>query len=167
MPEIPFELEGEHGFLPSLKERLKQKRHSVILVAEGAGQNLFDAGEKKFDASGNERLNDIGLLLKGRISEYLRKENIPASIKYIDPSYIIRSTEPTRNDSIFCMQLAQKAVHAGMSGKTDLVIGYFKSEFTHLPIKVATSRRQVLSSESELWLSVLESTGQRMRYTKD
>jgi len=167
VPEIPFELEGEHGFLPSLKERLKQKRHSVILVAEGAGQNLFDEGEKKFDASGNERLNDIGLLLKGKISEYLKKENISASIKYIDPSYIIRSTEPTRNDSIFCMQLAQKAVHAGMSGKTDLVIGYFKSEFTHLPIKVATSRRQVLSSESELWLSVLESTGQRMRYTKD
>jgi len=160
VPEVPFELDGPSGFLQSLKKRLLHKRHSVILVAEGAGQKYFNEKEKTFDASGNEKLNDIGLFLKGKIAEYLKKENISFSIKYIDPSYIIRSTEPTQNDSIFCMQLAQRAVHAGMSGKTDIVVGYFKGEFIHLPIEVATSRRQVLSPESDIWLSVLETTGQ-------
>jgi 6-phosphofructokinase 1 len=160
VPEVPFQLEGEHGLLHELKDRLLTRHHAVILVAEGAGQYFFEGRDKHFDASGNEKLSDIGLYLKERIVEYLKKENVKFSIKYIDPSYIIRSTEPTPNDSIFCMQLAQRAVHAGMSGKTDIVMGYFNGEFTHLPIGVATSRRQILSSDSELWLSVLESTRQ-------
>jgi 6-phosphofructokinase 1 len=160
VPEVPFKLEGEHGLLCEIKERLLTRHHSVILVAEGAGQSFFEGRDKHFDASGNEKLFDIGLFLKEQISEYLKKENIRSSIRYIDPSYIIRSTEPTPNDSIFCMQLAQRAVHAGMSGKTDIVMGYFNGEFTHLPINVATSSRQILSADSELWLSVLESTRQ-------
>jgi 6-phosphofructokinase 1 len=166
VPEIPFSLEGEKGLFALLKERLLKRHHSVILIAEGAGQELFKNAEKYYDASGNEKLNDIGLYLKEKITEYLKKEKVKFSIKYIDPSYIIRSTEPTPNDSIFCMQLAQRAVHAGMSGKTDIVIGHFNGEFTHLPINVATSSRQKLSSASDLWLSVLESTVQPSNFNK-
>ena len=97
----------------------------------------------------------------------MAKENIPTSIKYIDPSYIIRSTPPTPNDSIFCLQLAQRAVHAGMSGKTNIVVGYYNDEFVHLPIDVAVSERKQLESDSELWLSVLESTGQPITFLND
>lgn len=164
IPEVPFDLEGEKGFLNAVKQRLTRSNHAVILVAEGAGQNYFENMEKRFDASGNEKLHDIGLFLKDKIKEYLAKENIPTSIKYIDPSYIIRSTEPTPNDSIFCLQLAQKAVHAGMAGKSDIVIGYYNGEFIHLPVEVAVSKRKVLDPESELWLSVLEATGQSMSF---
>jgi 6-phosphofructokinase 1 len=166
VPEVPFEFDGAEGLLATIADRLVKKRHAVILLAEGAGQQYFDGKDKSFDASGNEKLNDIGLLLKDKISAYLKQQKIAFSIKYIDPSYIIRSTEPTPNDSIFCMKLAQKAVHAGMSGKTDIVIGYFNGEFIHLPIKVASSSRQVLTPTSDLWLSVLESTRQPSQFKK-
>ncbi len=164
VPEIPFELQGDNGFLRCLKKRLLRSRHAVILVAEGAGQYFFQSNDKKYDPSGNEKLDDIGLYLKNEIKDYLAKENIPTSIKYIDPSYIIRSTAPTANDAIFCLQLAQKAVHAGMAGKTGIVVGHFKGEFTHLPIEVATSKRKTLDPDSELWMSVIDATGQQMNF---
>lgn len=167
VPEIKFELDGEKGFLAALKKRFQHSNHAVILVAEGAGQEYFENMEKKYDPSGNEKLNDIGLFLKDKIKEYLASEGISTSVKYIDPSYIIRSTPPTPNDSIFCLQLAQRAVHAGMSGKTDIVIGYLGGEYVHLPIKLAISERKMLEPESELWLSVLDSTGQPISFIND
>lgn len=164
IPELPFDLEGPNGFFEYIKKRLDKANHAVILVAEGTGQHLFENADDSFDNSGNKKLHDIGIYLKEKLKEYLKKNNIDSSIKYIDPSYIIRSMPPTPNDSIFCLQLAQNAVHAGMSGKTGLVIGYVDGEFIHLPIEVAVSKRKVLHPESELWLSVLESTGQPMTF---
>lgn len=167
IPEVPFELEGSKGLLENIKKRLLKSHHAVILIAEGAGQNLFEGMEKKFDKSGNVILNDIGVYLKDKIKEYFTEQNITATIKYIDPSYIIRSTEPTANDSLFCLQLAQRAVHAGMCGKTNIVIGHHNGEFIHIPIEVAISKRKVIDPESELWLSVLETTGQPMKFKKN
>jgi len=164
IPEIPFELYGEKGFLNILKKRMLKSHHAVILVAEGAGQELFKDNNVEYDASGNKKLDDIGLFLKCKIKEYFENEKIPVSIKYIDPSYIIRSTAPTPNDSVFCLKLAQMAVHAGMSGKTNIVIGYHNGEFIHLPIDIAVSKRKLVDPESELWLSVLESTGQPINF---
>ncbi len=166
IPEIPFKLHGENGFLNALKKRLNHNKHAVILVAEGAGQDLVESTESSFDASGNKKLFDIGLFLQNEIKTYFKKENIPITIKYIDPSYIIRSTSTTANDSIFCFQLAQRAVHAGMSGKTGIVVGYYRNEFIHIPISVAVSKRQTIDPESELWLSVLETTGQPIKFTE-
>lgn len=160
IPEVKFKLEGENGFFEHLKKRLIKKNHAVILVAEGAGQDLFEGQDTGVDASGNKKLVDIGIYLKDKIKEYFALNNIPADVKYIDPSYIIRSTPPTPNDAVFCLQLAQRAVHAGMSGKTDIVIGYLNGEFIHLPIEIAISKRNTIDPESELWLSVLETTGQ-------
>jgi 6-phosphofructokinase 1 len=160
IPEVRFELRGANGFFAALKKRMTIKDHAVILVAEGAGQNLFSEKDQKYDASGNKKLDDIGVFLKDEIKKYFDEEKIPISIKYIDPSYIIRSTAPTPNDALFCLQLAQMAVHAGMSGKTGCVIGHYNGEFIHLPIKAAISKRKTIDPESELWLSVLESTGQ-------
>lgn len=160
IPEVPFTLEGKGGFLEVLKERMNEKNHAVILVSEGAGQNLFKSKKENFDKSGNLKLNDIGIFLKYKIEEYFQNQKISVTVKYIDPSYIIRSTPPTPNDSVFCLQLAQRAVHAGMSGKTNLVIGCHAGQFIHLPIEMAISKRKTIDPESELWLSVLETTGQ-------
>ncbi len=161
VPEIPFDLEGEYGLFNILKKRLEARRHAVIVIAEGAGQHFFGpAGSRGKDSSGNEKLGDIGVYLKERISEYFKSINFKANLKYIDPSYIIRSAPPIPSDAIFCSQLAQNAVHAGMAGKTDLIVGIWNNHFSHVPISIATQMRKIIDPESTLWLNVTEATGQ-------
>jgi 6-phosphofructokinase 1 len=161
IPEMPFSLEGEKGFLNQLEKRLLLRKHAVIVVSEGVGQDYVnDPKNPQYDPSGNLKLGDIGVYLKERIKEHMKKKKIPTTVKYLDPSYSIRSRAPTPNDSIFCSQLAQMAVHAGMSGRTGMVVGYFNGQFTHLPMKVATMKRKKVDLESQLWLSILELTGQ-------
>lgn len=161
IPEMEFNIEGETGFLRMVEKRLLLRKHAVIVVSEGVGQKyVTDPANPRKDASGNAKLGEIGIFLKERLKEHLAGKKIPTNIKYLDPSYSIRSRAPTANDSIFCSQLAQMAVHAGMSGRTGMVVGYFNGQFTHLPIQVATSKRKKIDLESSLWLSVLELTGQ-------
>lgn len=161
IPEVPFGLEGEGGLFKLLEDRLRKRGHAVIIVAEGAGQNYVVDASAKHDASGNLVLGDIGIFLKDSIKEYFKKRtDIYVNMKYIDPSYLVRAVPANANDSIFCMQLAQNAVHAGMAGKTGIIIGLWHGQFTHVPIHLAASRRKQLSPEDPLWLSVLEGTGQ-------
>lgn len=161
VPEMEFDLYGENGFFDHLKKRLLRRQHSVIVVAEGAGQFLFGKdGEVEHDASGNVKHRDIGVFLLEKMKEHYAKEKFPVTIKYIDPSYIIRSTAANANDSKFCSQLAQNAVHAAMAGHTDFVVGYWNNVFTLLPTPLAISERKKINLDSELWWSVLEATGQ-------
>jgi 6-phosphofructokinase 1 len=160
IPEISFDLYGQRGFLRILRKRLEERHHAVVVVAEGAGQDFFDKSEQVKDASGNIKHKDIGIFLKEKISEEFTNKNFPHSIRYIDPSYIIRSTPANPNDSKFCNLLAQNAVHAAMAGKTDFVIGHWNNLFTLLPIPLATARRKRIDINSELWWNVLEATGQ-------
>jgi 6-phosphofructokinase 1 len=160
IPELNFSLNSEKGFLQSLKQRVKERSHSLIIVGEGAGQFLFKDQPIETDASGNVKFKDIGIFLKNTISEFFKKEGIACTIKYIDPSYIIRSAAANASDSRFCIQLAQQAVHAAMSGKTDAVVGYWNQNFTLLPISAAVRERKQIDIEGELWWSVLETTGQ-------
>jgi 6-phosphofructokinase 1 len=160
VPEISFDLYGPRGFLKVLRKRLEKKHHAVVVVAEGAGQELFESGENKKDASGNTLHKDIGVFLKGKIKEEFDTKEFPYSIKYIDPSYIIRSAPANPNDSKFCTLLAQNAVHAALAGKTDFVVGYWNNEFTLLPIPMAVANRKKIDVEGELWWNVLEATGQ-------
>ena len=132
----------------------------MIVVAEGAGQYLFEDKSREADASGNLKHKDIGLLLKDKITEEFESKKFPFTIKYIDPSYIIRSAPANANDSKFCSLLAQNAVHAAMAGKTGFVIGNWNSQFTLLPIPATISKRKKIDMESEEWWNVLESTGQ-------
>ncbi|HOK41040.1 MAG TPA: ATP-dependent 6-phosphofructokinase [bacterium] len=162
IPELEFDLEGEKGFLKCLEKRILARNHAVILVSEGAGQFLFNDKKVEYDASGNVKYQDIGLFLKEQISNYFKKLNIPISLKYIDPSYIIRSAPANANDSKFCSQLAQNAVHGAMAGKTGFVVGICNHKFTYLPIPLAVKERKKISLESELWWQVLEATGQPM-----
>lgn len=165
IPEMAFDLYGPNGFLRVLRKRLEAKHHALIVVAEGAGQFLFESENTGKDASGNKRYNDIGLYLKEKIEEEFKAKNFPFVMKYIDPSYIIRSAPAIANDSKFAIQLAQNAVHAAMAGRTGFVIGNWHNEFTILPIPLATRKRKTVNLEGELWYNVLESTGQPVRMT--
>jgi 6-phosphofructokinase 1 len=159
IPEMDFDLDGEKGFLTVLKKRLERKQHAVIVVAEGAGQFFFEGNDEK-DASGNKKYEDIGLYIRDKIKEYFQSIDFPFTMKYIDPSYMLRNAPANANDSKFCFQLAQNAVHAAMAGRTDFVVGYWKHDFTLLPISLATKERKKVNLEGQLWWSVLEATGQ-------
>jgi len=160
VPEVDFDLEGPNGFLTLLFKRLERRHHAVIIVAEGAGQKFFDKDKLGYDASGNKDLGDIGALLRSEINSYSKKNKIPVQVKYIDPSYTIRSKEANSTDAIYCLQLAQNAVHAAMAGKTNLLIGHLHEHFTNLPIDTAVSKRKSLDPNSPLWMNVIEATGQ-------
>ncbi|HCY86221.1 MAG TPA: ATP-dependent 6-phosphofructokinase [Desulfobacteraceae bacterium] len=160
IPEEEIHLYGKNGFLQALERRLVQRKHAVVIVAEGAGQNFFEDKEKKYDESGNIKLQDIGLFLKDKITQYFKSKEIPISLKYIDPSYIIRSLPANANDSVFCGLLGRDAVHAGMAGKTNLLISYWNNHYVHVPMAASAGRRKSLDPEGRLWQSVLETTGQ-------
>lgn len=166
IPEMDFDLDGEKGFLTVLKKRLEKKQHAVIVVAEGAGQSFFENNNDK-DASGNKKYEDIGLYIRDKIKEEFTASNFPFTLKYIDPSYILRSTPANANDSKFCFQLAQNAVHAAMAGRTDFVVGVWQTAFTILPISLATKKRKRVNLEGSLWGSVLEATGQPVSMKND
>ncbi len=156
IPEVPFSMSV---FLETLKKRLEQRKHAVIVVAEGAGQDLFsEAGER--DASGNAKFRDIGIYLRDAIKEYFKNIDMEVNLKYIDPSYMIRSLPANPHDSAFCLLLGHNAVHAGMAGRTGMVVGYWNNLFTHVPISLAVSRRKKIDPRDWLWNSVLASTGQ-------
>ena len=160
VPEVPFELEGEHGFLAALQRRLENREHAVIVVAEGAGQDLLANSPDECDASGNRKLGDIGPFLKRKIVEHFDRVGMTAKVKYMDPSYHIRSVPANAADSLLCEQLARHAVHAGMAGKTDMLVGLWHNHLVHVPLEVSTGVKKQLSPEGELWTSVLALTGQ-------
>jgi len=160
MPEMDFDLEGPKGFLAVLRQRIESRHHALIVVAEGAGQKFFEGETVEKDASGNVKNKDIGIFLKDRIAKEFESNDMPVNIKYIDPSYIIRSAPANANDSMFCGLLAQNAVHAAMAGKTDFVVGHWNHLFTLLPIPMAISEQKKINSSDELWWNVLETTGQ-------
>lgn len=159
IPEVPFKMEGEGGLLKAVESRLKKRKHVVLVVAEGAGQEFFKDKRSK-DLSGNLKLNDIGLYLKAEIEAYLKKRKIDFSMKYIDPSYMIRSLPANSNDSVFCGFLARDAVHAGMTGRTDMLVGYTNTRFVHIPMELCAGKRKHVNQKEKLWQAVLESTGQ-------
>ena len=160
VPEMDFDLYGPHGFLRALRKRLESRHHAVVVVAEGAGQKFFEEGSPELDASGNILKKDIGIYLQEKIKEEFKAKDFPHTIKYIDPSYIIRSSPANANDSKFCSLLAQNAVHAAMSGHTDFVAGNWNDQFTLLPIPVTIAKRKKIDITGELWWNILEATGQ-------
>jgi len=162
IPEVDFELGGANGLLTHLFRRLKSRGHAVIVVAEGAAQHLFDddsAASSATDPSGNKKLRDIGALLRDRISEYFKLMEVPLSLKYIDPSYLIRSAPATASDALFAGILGQMATHAAMAGKTAMAVGYWNNQFTHIPIAAASGAKG-LDPNGNFWQSVVECTGQ-------
>ena len=164
VPEVPFKLEGERGFLAALEVRLRRRAHALIAVAEGAGQHLLEAAPAGRDASGNVKLGDIGLFLRDRIEAHFQAARMPIVMRYFDPSYLVRSSPANAEDSILCDLFARHAVHAAMAGKTGLVIGYLHDKFIHVPIELLASRKKRLDPDGFAWGAVLAATGQPERF---
>jgi 6-phosphofructokinase 1 len=163
VPEVPFALEGGNGFLAALKKRVLQRAHAVIVVAEGAGQNLVGTSDER-DASGNMKRADIGLFLRERIAEFFKAEKVPVTIRYIDPSYIIRSVPADAEDAILCDYFARNAVHAAMAGKSGLVIGLLHDQFIHVPVGMLAAEKKRLDPHGFEWRAVLAATGQPAQF---
>lgn len=160
IPEVDFDLDGPKGFMTALEQRLADRGHAVIVVAEGAGQKFFENLSEERDQSGNIRLKDIGIFMKNAIKDHFDQKGIEINIKYIDPSYMIRSLPANANDSVFCGFLGRNAVHAGMAGKTKLIVARWNSHFAHVPMESSAGKRKQVTPDGELWSAVLEATGQ-------
>jgi 6-phosphofructokinase 1 len=147
------------GFLGALRQRIERRGHAVVVAAEGAGQDLMEKTAER-DASGNVKYGDIGIFLRDAIKSYFQRAGMEINLKYIDPSYMIRSVPANPHDSAFCLLLGHAAVHAGMSGRTNMVVSFWNHSFTHVPISLAVSQRKKIDPKGMLWSSVLASTGQ-------
>ncbi|MBW9204328.1 ATP-dependent 6-phosphofructokinase [Mumia sp. zg.B53] len=159
IPEVPFALDGENGLLRTLARRVRAHGSAVVVLAEGAGQELMPATGKS-DASGNRRLGDIAAVVRAAIEKDFHDRGEPLTLKYLDPGYGIRAVPADAADSVYCARLAQIAVHAAMSGRTDMVVGRRRHRFVHVPIPLVIERRHSVAPDGDLWLSVLESTAQ-------
>ncbi|MBN1171267.1 MAG: ATP-dependent 6-phosphofructokinase [Micromonosporaceae bacterium] len=165
IPEVPFELEGEHGFLACLRRKVAEHGHAVVVLAEGAGQEHLAGEAVSVDASGNVRLRDIGSLLRKRILDDFAAADLELNLRYFDPSYLIRSVPADPYDSMYCSRLAHAAVHAAMAGRTETVVGRWHGRYVHLPMQLITRGRSQVDPDGDLWLSVLEGTGQPLRFS--
>jgi 6-phosphofructokinase 1 len=171
IPEVPFGLDGDDGLLEYVRRRVRDRGHAVLVVAEGAGQEILSAaaagerpGRASTDASGNTALRDIGPYLRERMIDHLTAAGIPPSVRYIDPSYAIRSVPANAYDKAYCLRLSHNAVHAAMSGRTAMVVGRLRRRFVHIPMSLAVSRRNQVDPHGDLWMSVLEATGQPIKF---
>jgi 6-phosphofructokinase 1 len=162
VPEVPFDMDGPAGFLSHLHRRLVNRRHALVVVAEGAGQDYLHRGDQdaQYDASGNPILGDIGRYLRNRIEKYFGEREMPVTVKYIDPGYTIRSAPANASDATYCQRLGQNAVHAAMSGRTEMMVGRVHGRQVHVPIQNVTTGRKKLNPEHPMWRAVLQSTGQ-------
>ncbi|HVI82226.1 MAG TPA: ATP-dependent 6-phosphofructokinase [Chthoniobacterales bacterium] len=166
IPEVPFKLDI---FLGALKQRMLNKSHAVIAVAEGAGQDLLAADTSKRDPSGNVKLKDVGPFLREKIETFFKAEGIPVVVRYFDPSYEVRSRPANCEDALFCDLFARHAVHAAMAGKTGVVIGFLHERFIHVPTELLashTKHTKRLDPASGWWRSVLATTGQPARFDR-
>ena len=164
IPEVSFSLEGENGLLEALHRCILQKGNALIVVAEGAGQELFNDSLKDTDPSGNIRFKDIGVLLKSHIEKYFKERSLDVRFKYIDPSYMIRGVPANPHDSIYCAHLAQNAVHAALAGKTGVAMGCWHGHYVHVPIALAVAGRKQVDPKGDLWHSLIEATGQSPKF---
>jgi 6-phosphofructokinase 1 len=164
IPEVPFRLDGERGFLRALEKRIMNRRHAVIAVAEGSGQELLGNAGNERDASGNIRLSDIGLFLHQKIEQWFQARKIPFVMRYFDPSYLVRSSPDNAEDTILCDAFARHGAHAAMAGKTGLVIGLLHDRFIHVPIELLATRHKRVDPDGPAWSAVLATTGQPHRF---
>ena len=192
VPEVDFSLDGPGGIVEHLYERLVENdkagksshccfflQHSiqthtltasltVVVIAEGAGQNLMPPGEEVKDASGNVLLEDVGpwlcKQLKKRLDDRLKQSSVYGdglTLKYIDPSYMVRGIPPNTADNLYCLQLAQNAVHGAMTGFSSFIVGSINTRECYLPIELVVNKRNVIDTgHQSLWEYVVFSTGQ-------
>jgi 6-phosphofructokinase 1 len=162
IPEVPIALAGETGVFAYIERVLERKGHAVIVAAEGAAQDLIadhPVGEAR-DKSGNAKLKDVGVFLRDHIAAHFHARGREVTVKYIDPSYAIRSIPACPSDSVYCWNMARNAVHAAMAGNTAMLIGRWHGRFVHVPMALTVRTSRQVDTEGDLWMSVIEATGQ-------
>lgn len=164
IPESPFYLEGKDGLLEFCEKRLRENGHMVIVVAEGAGQDLIAKGMHRadtHDASGNRHLLDVGLWLSQKIKEHFKKKtNLPITLKYIDPTYMIRAVPSNASDNVYCTLLAHSAVHGAMAGYTGFIVAPVNGRHAYIPFYRITEKQNKVVITDRMWARVLCSTNQ-------
>jgi len=160
IPEVNFTLDGPEGMLQHIQYLLETKGRAVICVAEGAGQSLMSSLSNATDASGNPVLGDIGVHLTKEVKNHFKNIGVPADVKYIDPTYMIRACRANASDRILCAVLGQNAVHAGFAGFTGITVGLANNHYVLLPIPEVIAYARNVDPNSRMWHRCLTSTGQ-------
>ncbi|GAQ80861.1 Pyrophosphate-dependent phosphofructo-1-kinase [Klebsormidium nitens] len=159
IPEVHFSLDGPNGVYEHMKTVINRKGHCLVVIAEGAGQDLV-AGEGGTDASGNPILADIGQWFVKQAKKHFKEVGFPAEFKYIDPTYMIRATPANASDGILCSVLGQNAVHAAFGGYTGVTVGLVNTHYCLLPIPEVIREARNVDPDSRMWHRCLTSTGQ-------
>ncbi|KAJ4833291.1 ATP-dependent 6-phosphofructokinase 3 [Turnera subulata] len=164
IPESPFYLEGPGGLFEYIRKRLKEHGHMVIVIAEGAGQELLSGTMSNLDqrdASGNKLLQDIGLWISEKIKDHFAKQQkMTINLKYIDPTYMIRAIPSNASDNVYCTLLAQSAIHGAMAGYTGFTVGPVNGRNAYIPFhRVIEGRNKVVITD-RMWARLLSSTNQ-------
>ncbi|KAL1554993.1 6-phosphofructokinase, alpha subunit [Salvia divinorum] len=165
IPESPFILEGPGGLLEYIQKRLKENGHMVIVIAEGAGQELVSeslrASTAQQDASGNRLLQDVGLWISQRIKDHFSKQRkMTINLKYIDPTYMIRAIPSNASDNVYCTLLAQSAVHGAMAGYTGFTVGPVNGRHAYIPFDRVNEKQNKVVITDRMWARLLSSTNQ-------
>lgn len=160
VPEVPIVMEGAQGCLPHLMRRVEEQGYAVVVVAEGAGEEVLGESTET-DASGNKKLPQIGEFMKQSVIDYFAKHGKVATVKYIDPSYMVRSVPANAADSLYCMQLAQNAVHGSMAGYTGFSVGLCNNRMVYIPIpELCRTSPRSMNANGRTWERVLALTRQ-------
>ncbi|KAJ7559168.1 hypothetical protein O6H91_04G072800 [Diphasiastrum complanatum] len=164
IPEVPFYVEGEGGLYEFVQNRLRENGHVVIVVAEGAGQELMEQSMKWFgggiDASGNRLLLDVGLWLCQNLKDLFTRRKEVINIKYIDPTYMVRAIPSNAADNVYCTLLAHSAVHGAMAGYSGFTVGPVNARHAYIPINRVTERQRRVNTSDRMWARLLSSTNQ-------
>ena len=173
VPEVDFYLDGPGGVVDHLEERLLKNGKAVVVVAEGAGQNLIaeemeEKSAKLKDASGNVLLDDIGPWLTKKLETKLNeklegktKYGDKVYPKYVSPSYMVRGVPPNTADNVYCTKLAHNAVHGAFAGFTAFVVGSVNTRDCFVPSRVLVNKRNIIDTKHQsLWEYVVFDTGQ-------
>ncbi|KAK3012591.1 hypothetical protein RJ639_009244 [Escallonia herrerae] len=163
IPESPFYLGGEGGLFEYVEKRLKENGHMVIVIAEGAGQELLSQSlqsTNEQDASGNRLLQDVGLWISQSIKDHFKQRKIAITLKYIDPTYMIRAIPSNAADKVYCTLLAQSCVHGAMAGFTGYTSGLVNGRQTYIPFNRINERQNKVVITDRMWARLLSSTHQ-------
>ena len=163
IPEIQCPIEGEGGVVAHIARVLDKKQHAVVVVAEGAGQEVLgQLGET--DASGNPVLQNFAKYLQKQIKANLDR---PCDIKYIDPTYMVRACPTNAADAIYCSVLGQNAVHAAFCGFTGCTVGLCNGHYVYLPIEPVISRARMVDPNGRMFERLRLAINQPVFSSKD
>ncbi|XP_043711142.1 ATP-dependent 6-phosphofructokinase 7-like [Telopea speciosissima] len=162
IPESPFYLKGPGGLFEYMEKHLKEYGHMVIVIAEGAGQDLVsETIHSQQDASGNKLLQDVGLWISQNIKDHFKKrQKMPINLKYIDPTYMIRAIPSNASDNVYCTLLAHSAIHGAMAGYTGFTVGPVNGRHAYIPFHRVTETQNKVVITDRMWARLLASTNQ-------